>query len=646
MRKVLGLFLVLSILFSMVPVYADDLSTEGVNQDVTTDGSSSSAIWFAMFDSLLGDKYDNGLDYYDVLDSIREINSGVPVLRGQVETVYNRLSDSDKVILDEFGFTNSDRIYAVMADYFGSYPITMAQVLLDGSSSSPNIYSEIYHDETLEYSKYMLKFNRYLFDRYAILPSKTQDALTKWDVAGKGQIHINQDILNRFIEDEIFFVVTNLDTGAVSKNMFARSILQTIVEAQVKSAATYGGATADLDEISRFARMYYVVANVMLESIEANLKATDSEDGSNLLDKAISLGRFVDLVDDSTIGPTDDPDPDPDPEPEPDITIVPDLTTIFFNPNAADNESENDQYTAVVEDSDSDVEWSINDNGDIVTIDNTGFVQLNPDFVPNATDSQLIFTVTATLEDDEDVSDTATLELDINPLGAPDFLGAYISGYEDETFRGNNFVTREEMVTMFVRVMKFDIKDYEKDADGNQLISELTNLPIPIYYEKSDFTTESYNDVGKDDWSYVYVEIASEKGWLPADSEGNFKPKKPIIRGEIPMIMVKIWDELKVPVDQVAKHFITDVSSDYKYFDQIQAFYNAKIVTGFSDGSYRPETETTRNEIVSMINNIIDRPASPLGITRFNDVPNGHWAIGDIEAATQVQLIQNQITPE
>jgi len=636
MKKVLSLFLVLCILVGMIPVFADDVSTEDVTQDVVTDGSSSSARWFAMFDSLLNNKYQNGLDYYDVLDSLRNGKLAV-----QVDEVYNRLSPTDKAVLSEFGFSNSARITLVMEDYFRSYPATMAQVLLDASNPNPNIYSEIYHDETLTYSKYMLKFHRYLFDRYAILPIQTQLALTKWDVAGAGQIHINQNILNSFINDEIFFVVTNLDTGATSKNMYARPILEDIVRNQVLASATYGGAPVNEDEVGRFARMYYVLANVMLEAAEANLKDTGN------LDKAIALGDFVDLVDRSTIGPTNT-DPDPDPEPTPDLVIAPDLTTIFFNPSEdpEDNESDFAVYIPTLINTNSAVNWSINNDGSIVTIDNDGKVTLNPDYEPSADNTQLSFTVTASLASNPSVTATARLQLEINPLGAPDFLGAYISGYEDLTFRGDNFVTREEMVTMFVRVMKFDVKDYEKDEDGNLKINELTNLPIPVYYEKSDFETPSYNDVDEKSWSYIYVEIAKEKGWFDADADGNFNPKTPIKRGEIPMVMVKIWDEIDVPVVRIAKHYIVDVPTNHEYFDEIQAFYNAKIVKGYGDGSFKPDAPTSRNEIVSMINNIIDRPASPLGITRFEDVPQGHWAVGDIEAATQMQLIQNEVSPQ
>lgn len=636
MRKILGVFMVLCILLTMVPIYADDTSEEVVIEDTKTDGSISSEKWFRKMEPLFTNKKQNGDDFFEVLKSLRNGN-----LQSQVTAVYNDtdfVSAADKVYLDEFGFTDIT-IHNIMEDYIDSYPANMAQVLTDQLSSDPNIYSEIYHDHDLTYSSYMLKFNRYLFERFAALPTEVQVCFTKWDSNSVGQIHLNQNILNRFIEDKLFFEVYNPNNGVRTKDIKARDILEDIVRAEVESFATVNptAPAPDLDEIERFARAYFVSANIILESAERNLKETSDA----RFDLAMELSKIIDLYDYYEYPEKDDPIRRSDPS----ITVVPDLGSIYYNPDTEEGETSDLQYEAVVGDSNSDVVWSIDDDGDIVTIDSTGTVRLNPDYVPNVEDSQLNFTVTAELEDDSTVSDTARLELVINPLGAPDFLGAYITGYEDQTFRGTNAVTREEMVTMFVRVMKFDIKGYEKNADGTQKLNA-NNLPIPIYYDKTDFMVPSYNDVGGNDWSYLYVEIANEKGWFPADDKGNFNPKTPIKRGEIPMVMVKVWEELEVPVDQIANHFIKDVSTDYKYFDQIQAFYNAKIVTGFEDRTYRPEDVTTRNEIVSMINKIINRPKSLLGISRFSDVAAGHWALGDIEAATQIQLLTQTITEQ
>ena len=626
MRKIMGVFLVMCMLFTMVPIYADDVSEEKVIEIPETDGSSSSEKWFKMFDSLLDDKINNGDDFYEVLDSLRDAK-----LEDQIEVVFNALPEENQKLLSKYGF-NTAKIHDVMEDYFDSYPDTMTDVALDAVRPNPNIYSEIFHDEDLLYGKYMVKFQDYLYTRFLSLPSKIKDSYTDWDVRGVGEIHLNQDILNSFIEDEIFFIVDDRVNGVVTKNMYARPILEDIVRVKIKSFTNNTISDGDADE---FAKMYYLLANVMLESAEANLKDT------NKLDKAIALARFVDLVDDRRIDPEDDPDPVEDPS----ILIVPDLGTIYYNPDTGSGESDELQYDVVVGDSNSDVVWSINNDGDIVTIDSSGNVQLNPEYIPNAEDSQINFTITAKLEDDTTIRDTARLELVINPLGAPDFLGAYITGYEDQTFRGKNAVTREEMVTMFVRVMKFDIKGYEEDANGTLKLNA-NNLPIPIYYDKTDFMVPSYNDVAGNDWSYLYVEIAKEKGWFPADEKGNFNPKTPIKRGEIPMVMIKVWNELEIPVDQLAKHYVKDVPLDHEYFHAIQAFYNEKIVTGYEDGTYRPEDVTTRNEIVSMINKIINRPKSLLGISRFSDVAIDHWALGDIEAATQIQLITQTITEQ
>ena len=74
--------------------------------------------------------------------------------------------------------------------------------------------------------------------------------------------------------------------------------------------------------------------------------------------------------------------------------------------------------------------------------------------------------------------------------------------------------------------------------------------------------------------------------------------------------------------------------------------YNAEIVSGFGDGTYRPNDPTLREQVVGMINTLIARPQYNAEESKFTDILNNHWAYGDIEAASQTYVVEQPAEDE
>ena len=60
-------------------------------------------------------------------------------------------------------------------------------------------------------------------------------------------------------------------------------------------------------------------------------------------------------------------------------------------------------------------------------------------------------------------------------------------------------------------------------------------------------------------------------------------------------------------------------------------------VVGYGDGTFQPEDEISRAEVVTIVNRLLGREADqdyiasgPRGLVRFPDVPSSHWAYYDI----------------
>ena len=188
---------------------------------------------------------------------------------------------------------------------------------------------------------------------------------------------------------------------------------------------------------------------------------------------------------------------------------------------------------------------------------------------------------------------------------------AYMFGYPDSTFLPNRNMTREEVTAMFARLLK----DYPK---------ERRSYVIP------------YNDVTASDWSYEAIGFMTEKGIVKGYEDGSFKPTEAISRAEFAAMAAR-FDRL---VDSRDNPFF-DVPDSHWALASINSAAAKGWVSGYPDGSFKPERKITRSEVVSITNIMLDRFADKdfvrnhLGdMIEFTDLTEGNWAYFPIMEAT------------
>lgn len=191
------------------------------------------------------------------------------------------------------------------------------------------------------------------------------------------------------------------------------------------------------------------------------------------------------------------------------------------------------------------------------------------------------------------------------PLGFVKFYEPYVNGYSDGTFRPQEAVTRAQLAVMFARILKLNTEGPE---------------------------TAQFTDLGKDHWAYGSVQATTRIGMFAGYADGRFDPDKPMTRAEMAAVIAKYWAYSKVEVDGSATP-LTDISGHWAE-TQINQVYNAGVIKGFEDGTFRPDTVTRREQAVVIINTLIQRPLLAKDTASFKDVPTSHWAYGNIEAAS------------
>ena len=182
---------------------------------------------------------------------------------------------------------------------------------------------------------------------------------------------------------------------------------------------------------------------------------------------------------------------------------------------------------------------------------------------------------------------------------------AYISGYEDGTFRPDNTITRAESAAIIARC--------SADFDENKMYA-------------SDFT-----DVLGDEWYANYVGYAAEKGYISGYEDGTFKADRNITRGELAVILSKYGS---FDGNGICTEF-SDVTNDYFATGYIKALYDENIVSGYEDGTFKPDNSVTRAETVTMMNKVLANPIAENAENPFGDVSPNHWAYNQIMTAVQ-----------
>ena len=85
----------------------------------------------------------------------------------------------------------------------------------------------------------------------------------------------------------------------------------------------------------------------------------------------------------------------------------------------------------------------------------------------------------------------------------------------------------------------------------------------------------------------------------------------------------------------------SDVAEDSAYYEAVETLNKLEIVTGYEDGTYKPEAGVTRAEMAALIARIQGYGDTAAGSanTGFADVPASHWASGYIANAAGMGII-------
>lgn len=122
-----------------------------------------------------------------------------------------------------------------------------------------------------------------------------------------------------------------------------------------------------------------------------------------------------------------------------------------------------------------------------------------------------------------------------------------------------------------------------------------------------EFTNEnvkSFIDVKEGEWYKEIVDKASSIGILSGYPDGSFKPNNPITRAEITALIMKFNNWSEKDIDYESKLF-SDVKEGEWHFIPILVCRSKKIVNGYPDGTFAPQRFALRGEAFALLANYV-----------------------------------------
>lgn len=226
--------------------------------------------------------------------------------------------------------------------------------------------------------------------------------------------------------------------------------------------------------------------------------------------------------------------------------------------------------------------------------------------------SGTIGTPPETLTSEQDVSLTLTLSATENSL----------FGYTFSSSANVDFYSDPDIAPNLGRGTMF------KNKDGYESF-EIGKNPSPSYS----------STLGHGDYKSLQETITAKVPRISSEGQKMVLRQKFVVGG-IPMATYYIYEAQVAsstptpsPGTPSPSRSFSDLSSSHWAHDTIMEMVELGILSGYSDGTFKPNNAVTRAEFATIMVKALDLSATAPRTATFADVPSSHWAYGVVESA-------------
>ncbi len=138
-------------------------------------------------------------------------------------------------------------------------------------------------------------------------------------------------------------------------------------------------------------------------------------------------------------------------------------------------------------------------------------------------------------------------------------------------------------------------------------------------------------------WGEQYIQTLLEKGIIQGYQDGNFKPDAPVTRAELLKMIMEAYEINQTTVDTAS---FSDVSLETWYGPYIETAKTLDFISGYSDGTFKPNNAVNRAEALAMILNSSGLDLLHNETATFTDTQSSDWYAAFISYAVENNIIQ------
>lgn len=146
----------------------------------------------------------------------------------------------------------------------------------------------------------------------------------------------------------------------------------------------------------------------------------------------------------------------------------------------------------------------------------------------------------------------------------------------------------------------------------------------------------SFKDVPKRLDHHDAILNLSERGIIQGYEDGTFRPDATLTRAHASKILAL---SLKLDTKNVKNPGFKDLNKNQWYYGYVAALANSGYISGFEDGTFRPNAPMTRAQASKIIDLSYKLPSEAKTNNPFKDVSNSAWYAGHIRT-----LVENKVT--
>ncbi|MFV0441729.1 MAG: S-layer homology domain-containing protein, partial [Lachnospirales bacterium] len=183
---------------------------------------------------------------------------------------------------------------------------------------------------------------------------------------------------------------------------------------------------------------------------------------------------------------------------------------------------------------------------------------------------------------------------------------------------------------------------YEDDtvrSEGSISRAEVAQVAFNLYgfgYEPSVSSVDAYSDVAQDSWYATPIAFLTELDVVTGYEDGTFKPDEPITRAE----MVKVLDAFDNHNDKLLfDNGASDISGHWAE-NAINDLMDKGLIDNYEDGTFKPDEDASRSEFCTLVNSVTDRPDTYNAVVTYPDLTDEeYWAYDEVMNASNYGML-------